>query len=246
MNLNYTDLGHFINQLSIAVQLYGFSEQDSQTLSGGLNNQYNVRCAPAVSENGEVPQLLSLCQAETCPLAVPSADCAAYVNLSANDATAAASAASSPVSQATLSSTADARTSSPASASSTTLTNGSIAGISIAAIALLLAVIGAVLFYLRRQRSAPEAPVPPYPAAPVPEAQQATSSECGTPIADNYKPSPIGDAPAAEMESPQFPGSPEMGSQYRYWAEHNRYPYPHEKANMSEMGVPEPRDGGSR
>lgn len=44
---------------------------------------YNVRCTSPITEDAtQEPQLLSLCQADTYPF--PSADCAAYVNLTAN------------------------------------------------------------------------------------------------------------------------------------------------------------------
>lgn len=79
MNLNYTDLAHFIDQLSLATVHFGFSEEDAQTLSNNLNSQYNVACAPPITLNpAQGPQLLSLCQATNCPLAEPSPNCALY------------------------------------------------------------------------------------------------------------------------------------------------------------------------
>src|ERR1700722_13102378 len=47
MNLNYTQLGYFIDQLTKATVHFGFSDQDAQTLNTQLNSLYNVRCAPA-------------------------------------------------------------------------------------------------------------------------------------------------------------------------------------------------------
>ncbi|KAJ3577784.1 hypothetical protein NPX13_g2781 [Xylaria arbuscula] len=76
MNLNQTDLGHFIDQLIMSSEYYGFSKDDASTLSTFFNSRYNVRCAPAI--NG---QLYSICQAPECPLAAPSPDCDAYVNV---------------------------------------------------------------------------------------------------------------------------------------------------------------------
>ena len=82
MDLNYTCLGHFINQLGKSAAHFGFSEQDSQTFVTNLNSQFNVRCAPPITLNpAQGPQLLSLCQHESCPLAAPRPDCAAYANL---------------------------------------------------------------------------------------------------------------------------------------------------------------------
>lgn len=82
MDLNYTCLGHFINQFGESAAHFGFTEQDSQTFVTNFNSQYNVRCAPAITVNpARGPELLSLCQHESCPLAAPSPDCAAYANL---------------------------------------------------------------------------------------------------------------------------------------------------------------------
>lgn len=171
MNLNYTDLGHFINQLRMATTNFGFSDQDSQTLSTDLNGMYNVRCAPPVTENPALgPQLLSLCQADTCPLAVPNADCAAYVNLTANGIAAdvsssqgSSTATPTPFIPTTVSSTslpsssASTEPTSTASGSSTTsskatLSPGAIAGIAIGGAAVLLAAVVALVLSLRRRR----------------------------------------------------------------------------------------------
>lgn len=84
MNLNHTQLSYFIDQLTMSAEHFGFSEGDATTINESINARYNVRCAPAVSFNPQSkPQLLSLCQHPTCPLAVPNADCKAYVNLTA-------------------------------------------------------------------------------------------------------------------------------------------------------------------
>ncbi|CAD6581989.1 MAG: hypothetical protein ASARMPRED_000751 [Alectoria sarmentosa] len=172
MNLNYTDLGHFINQLSMATTNYGFSDQDSQTLNTDLNGLYNVRCAPPVTEHSaQGPQLLSLCQADTCPLAVPDADCAAYVNLTANGIVAGVSSSQDSTATATATPfipTTISFTSAPASSTSTeptstathssttsskaTLSPGAIAGIVIGGAAVLLAAVVALVFLLRRRR----------------------------------------------------------------------------------------------
>lgn len=182
MNLNYTDLGHFINQLSMATTNYGFSDQDSQTLNTDLNGMYNVRCAPPVTENpAQGPQLLSLCQADTCPLAVPNADCAAYVNLTANgiaagvsssqDSSAATptpfvpttiSSTSSPTSSASKEPTSTASNPST-TASKATLSPGAIAGIAIGGAAVLLAAVVAVVLLLRRRRPVQQTPYPTTP-----------------------------------------------------------------------------------
>ena len=182
MNLNYTDLGYFINQLSMATTKYGFSDQDSQTLNTDLNGLYNVRCAPPVTEHStQGPQLLSLCQADTCPLAVPDADCAAYVNLTANGIVAGVSSSqgstgtptpfipttisftSAPTSSASTEPTSTATHSSTTS-SKATLSPGAFAGIAIGGAAVLLAAVVALVFLLRRRRPVQQMS---YPTAPM-------------------------------------------------------------------------------
>ena len=65
MNLNQTDVGYFIRQLTLASQYFGFTETDSSTLETFMNARYNVRCQPPI--DGE---LYSICLADDCPLAV--------------------------------------------------------------------------------------------------------------------------------------------------------------------------------
>ena len=175
MNLNYTDLSHFINQLSMATAAFGFSDQDSQTLNTDLNGLYNVRCAPPVTEDADQgPQLLSLCQADTCPLAVPNADCAAYVNLTANGIAAGVSSSQgsstakpTPFIPTTISLAGTEPTStasgSSTTASSATLSPGAIAGISIGGAAVLLVAVVAIVVLLRRRRSVQQVSYPTMP-----------------------------------------------------------------------------------
>lgn len=166
MNLNYTDLGHFIDQISKATTQFGFSEQDSETLSTDLNSQYNAKCIPPVIENPtEGPQLLSLCQASNCPLAVPNADCAPYVNLTANGiapalpsdqtVTASPTAFTPTTIYPTSTASASAKSSnSSAPSSGPALSPGAIAGIAIGGAAVLIMGIVAIIFALRRRRPA--------------------------------------------------------------------------------------------
>ena len=51
MNLNYTNLGNFIDQISKTAIRYGFSDQDSQAPSTDLDSQYNAKCIPPVVQN---------------------------------------------------------------------------------------------------------------------------------------------------------------------------------------------------
>ena len=168
MALNQTHLGHFINQLTLSAAHFGFSVQDSNTLESQMNARYNVRCQPAVTTNPAFgPQLFSLCQAETCPLAAPVADCDAYVDLgptgparsSGTTSSNSSQTQSSPGQTATVttthsSSATPAATTSAAPSSSNTLAAGPIAGIAIGGAAVVLGFIGLIVFLLRRRRNA--------------------------------------------------------------------------------------------
>ncbi|MCJ1378230.1 hypothetical protein MMC17_001327 [Xylographa soralifera] len=216
MNLNYTDLGHFINQLSLATAHFGFSGQDSQTLDTNLNSMYNVRCAPPITTNpAQGPELLSLCQADSCPLAEPNPDCAAYVNLTANGvesgsastqistATSAAFTPTSTGSPSTTTSSAAVQTTSAAAAASTssssTLSRGAIAGIAIGAVAALILLAGLIVYCLRRRKAA--AQTTPY--QPTPNFDQPIEPKHASTV--SYGPT------VAEMESPRGGRSPAMG-----------------------------------
>ncbi|KAI8626191.1 hypothetical protein F5Y19DRAFT_229538 [Xylariaceae sp. FL1651] len=173
MNLNQTDLGHFINQLTMSSKYFGFSDEDAQTLSTFMNSRYNVRCAPPV--NG---QLYSLCQAPECPLAAPSADCDAYVDLGPGvngtgggaQQTGSPSGSSSTSPAPTGSSTPTASGSPPTSSSpspttatgySMALSSGAIAGVAIGGAAVVLLAVGLWL-YFRRRPAKPQMIAVPY------------------------------------------------------------------------------------
>ncbi|MCJ1355973.1 MAG: hypothetical protein MMC33_005967 [Icmadophila ericetorum] len=69
-------------EMTQAAMQFNFSQEDTMTLSEEFNAKYNVRCSPPVEVSPTQPlELESLCQADTCPLCVPSPDCDAYVNL---------------------------------------------------------------------------------------------------------------------------------------------------------------------
>ncbi|MCJ1437037.1 hypothetical protein MMC27_006422 [Xylographa pallens] len=230
MNLNYTDLGHFINQLSLATAHFGFSDQDSQTLDTNLNSMYNVRCAPPITTNpAQGPELLSLCQADSCPLAEPNPDCAAYVNLTANGvasgsastqistATPAAFTPSSTALPSTTTTSAAAQTTSAAAAASTssssTLSGGAIAGIAIGGAAVLILLIGLIVYCLRRRK--PAAQTTPYQPTPVYdqpiEPKHASTVSYGPTVAEMESPRG-GRSPAMGMTSPV-----EMGGYEQHW-----------------------------
>ena len=174
MNLNQTHLGHFINQLTLSAVHFGFSVQDSNTLESQMNARYNVRCAPGITTNPAFgPQLFSLCQNESCPLAAPVADCDAYTNLQPNGSAGGASGSggtasinSSPTSaqstsqsaSATPSITSTSITPSPSASDhpphhAPALAAGPIAGIAIGGAALLLGFISLLVYLLRKRRT---------------------------------------------------------------------------------------------
>ncbi|OBT83239.1 hypothetical protein VE02_08147 [Pseudogymnoascus sp. 03VT05] len=169
MSLNFNEIGHFINQLTLSSEYYGFSTTDAQSLALLMNSRYNTRCSPAMSLNPQQsPQLFSICQDPTCPLAVPNSDCEAYTNITADG-----SSSSSP--SETSSSTSDPTTitdseSSPSptdsssaaagSSESKGLSSGGIAGVVIGGVALLAFIIAAIVYFRRKRR--PKTP-PPQP-----------------------------------------------------------------------------------
>ena len=206
MNLNFTDLGHFIDQLTQATVHFGFSAEDSQTLSTNLNSMYNVRCAPPVTTNpAQGPQLYSLCQADTCPLAEPNPDCAAYVNLTANGlpggvttaplstSTQVPTSTSTPAGAATTTSAASGQSTTPLFAGqnvSSSLSPGGFAGIILGSIAFICicCAIGTLIWKRRvrnRRRSAPP------PVVTLPPKHE-------------YSPYSSGGKAVAELESPRL------------------------------------------
>ncbi|KAH7095396.1 hypothetical protein FB567DRAFT_29510 [Paraphoma chrysanthemicola] len=171
MNLEYHQLGYFINHIALAAAHFGVSTQDADTFRTSLNSRYNTRCAPAVSFNPSSPaMLLSLCQNPTCPLAVPVSDCAAYNNLTAtgatnsNPTTVTSIATKLETPSATGATTSQTSAAAAASNSSDKLSTGGIAGVAVGGAAILLIAIIA-LFYFRRKRKT-SSRADPEPAAP--------------------------------------------------------------------------------
>ncbi|KAH8723577.1 hypothetical protein GQ44DRAFT_656497 [Phaeosphaeriaceae sp. PMI808] len=160
MGLENHQLGYFINHLSLAAVHFGMSLQDADTFRTSLNSRYNVRCAPGVSFSpNSPPQLLSLCQNQTCPLAVPVSDCAAYANLTAGGV---ANSNPTTVTSFATKTAAPSGTGEPASSSaaatsadSAKLGTGAIAGIAIGGAAVLLIAIIALVYFLRKRKPAP-------------------------------------------------------------------------------------------
>ncbi|KAI9148256.1 hypothetical protein HJFPF1_12084 [Paramyrothecium foliicola] len=157
MNLDNNQLGYFINQLTQSAKYYGFTTQDAETFRTRMNSLYNVRCAPAITFNPTSgPQLFSLCQNPSCPLAVPVSDCAAYENLSPNgisnssETTVTATATPDPTTSATAASSSAAA---PAN-SSNSLSTGAIAGIAVGGAAAFIFLILALVYLFRRRKNA--------------------------------------------------------------------------------------------
>lgn len=169
MNLNQTHIGYFIEQLTLASMVYGFSYEDAQTLSTFMNARYNVRCAPAI--NG---QLFSICFADECPLAQPKPDCDAYKEIgpsgtrNGSQPTATAGPGSATSSAATTSTSPGPTTAAAGDAgpgqgfkpSSAALSGGAIAGIAIGGAAVLLLAVGLLLYFRRRSAKPHLVPVP--------------------------------------------------------------------------------------
>lgn len=172
MNLNETHLSYFIDQITLAAEHYGFSPQDANSLNALMNQRYNVRCAPAVTLNPQrPPQLLSLCQDPTCPLAL-NPDCPAYVNLTAEGTSGdSETQAPSPVPSTSLApvdlpteTPAPSPTPEPAKDEKESLSPGAIAGVAVGGFAVLAFLIAAILWYKKRHHSSSTPTVGPYPA----------------------------------------------------------------------------------
>ncbi|KFX91633.1 hypothetical protein O988_07659 [Pseudogymnoascus sp. VKM F-3808] len=156
MSLNHTEIGHFINQLTLAAQYYGFSTTDAQSLALLMNSRYNTRCAPAMSINtNEAAQLFSICQDPTCPLAVPNSDCAAYTDIPMDGTTSSSPSGTSnspnPTNPNDSGSSPSPTDAAATSSGSKGLSTGGIAGVAIGGVALLALIIAAI-FYFRRKR----------------------------------------------------------------------------------------------
>ncbi|KAI1189782.1 hypothetical protein F5B17DRAFT_438681 [Nemania serpens] len=164
MNLNQTHLGHFIDQLIMSSRYYGFSEEDASTLNTFLNSRYNVRCAPPIDG-----QLYSICQAPECPLAAPSPDCDAYVNIGPGDNSTGSGGSDTPTSSTVPTSSTQPTTSPPSSTTATTdnsgpaLSSGAIAGIAIGGAAVVLLALGLWLYHRRQKTKTQQMVSVPYP-----------------------------------------------------------------------------------
>ncbi|KFY62869.1 hypothetical protein V496_04344 [Pseudogymnoascus sp. VKM F-4515 (FW-2607)] len=160
MSLEFAEVAYFINQLTLAAEFYGFSEADAQALNTRMNSLYNSRCAPPVTfSSRQGPQLLSLCQDPSCPLAVPNSDCEAYTNLTADGrgSSTPSGAESSETGSATSSPNSTTETPPNSAAASTNgshkLSAGGIAGVTIGSIAAITLLTAAPFFYRKRHNA---------------------------------------------------------------------------------------------
>jgi hypothetical protein len=201
MNLEYHQLGYFINQLTLAAVHFGVSSQDADSINKTLNSRFNVRCAPATSA---APQLLSLCQNPTCPLAFPVSDCAAYQNLTANgngDTNSATTITASITKTTTASGTGTSvpTTASAVSTGSGKLSAGGIAGATIGGAAVFLIAVIALVFLLRK-RNTPAAPEPP----PAPAWNQQHYDSSNLPPKDAHQSYYSAGQPPSEMDTSRY------------------------------------------
>lgn len=160
MSLEFAEVAYFIDQLTLAAEFYGFSEADAQALNTRMNSLYNSRCAPPITFSSQQgPQLLSLCQDPTCPLAVPNSDCEAYANLTADGGGSSkpSGAESSETGSATSSPNSTTEKPPDSSAASTNgshkLSAGGIAGVTIGSIAGIALLTAALFFYRKRHNA---------------------------------------------------------------------------------------------
>ncbi|KAL5346479.1 hypothetical protein ACLOAV_008750 [Pseudogymnoascus australis] len=160
MSLEFAEVAYFINQLTLAAEFYGFSEADAQALNTRMNSLYNSRCAqPVTFSSRQGPQLLSLCQDPSCPLAVPNSDCEAYTNLTADGGGSSmpSGAESSETGSATSSPNSTTETPPNSAAASTNgshkLSAGGIAGVTIGSIAAITLLTAALFFYRKRHNA---------------------------------------------------------------------------------------------
>ncbi|OBT63717.1 hypothetical protein VE03_06191 [Pseudogymnoascus sp. 23342-1-I1] len=149
MSLDFAEVAYFIDQLTRSAEFYGFSKADTQALNTRMNSLYNSRCAPAVTFNAKSgPQLLSLCQDPSCPLAVPNSDCEAYANLTAEGAQSAGTGTTASSADSTTETSSN--SAAPSIKGSHKLSGGGIAGAIIGSIAGI-SLLAAALFFMRRR-----------------------------------------------------------------------------------------------
>jgi hypothetical protein len=255
MNLEYNQLSYFIKQLSIASTHFGVSPQDADTFRNSLNSRFNVRCAPGN------PQLLSLCQNPTCPLAVPVSDCAAYVNLTANGVansspTSVALSASNTAASSSIGGPTSSTAAAPSSGGSDKLSTGGIAGVAVGGAAIVVVAVIAIFYFLRKRRPrTPRAQEPPHAAS---WNQQSFSSP---PMSHQSGPYPPKDSHVSYLSTGNTPseidnsryqspvGSPDSRAHHGYGhrgsaqASETWRPAPVEMDTTRESSPPPPHDG---
>ena len=164
-----------------------------------MNALYNVRCAPPVTLNqAEGPQVLSLCQADSCPMTEPNPDSAACVSLTANGAVGVQHLRNHlhppyPSLQYTYHSFRQRRP--PQALVLLQLEHGAIFGIAIRCLVFLILLVN-VAMLLRKRGKSKVMPIPPQSSVPVLD-KHASYAKYGQTV--------------SELGSPQVdPGSPDM------------------------------------
>lgn len=73
MDLSYAEVTYFISQVAASASSFGVAEDDLTGVGTALNSLFNVRmAAPVTVIEAQGPQLQSICDDETCPLAANS------------------------------------------------------------------------------------------------------------------------------------------------------------------------------
>ncbi|KFY73859.1 hypothetical protein V499_06067 [Pseudogymnoascus sp. VKM F-103] len=198
MSLDFAEVAYFIDQLTRAAEFYGFSTADAQALNTRMNSMYNSRCALPVTFNPQQgPQLLSLCQDPSCPLAVPNSDCGPYANLTADGGPSSKPSSTDSTTEPT-SGSAD-----PSVKGNDKLSAGAITGAAIGSIVgVCLLAVG--LFFIQRRRNA---------SLLKPQARRHWSGpesiDYLSPQSDKFNTfSPHSSHSPAELHSPKSPGPP--------------------------------------
>jgi hypothetical protein len=207
MDLHYTQIGYFIDQIVLACSYFGFLANDSIALNDTLNSQFNSRCSPPVTTPQGNQDLYSLCQDQSCPLSEPNPDCALYsfnplINPSTNSVSTQLSSSlqlSSTSTAVTLISSTHSPTSSNNSHSprKSSIGTGGIVGASIGGAIGLFTLIGGAIFLFRRSKARRKSQI----VSPVAGLTTTTRQEM-----DNQHYSGMREMDSSQSKVPEMPG----------------------------------------
>lgn len=81
MDLGPEEVGYFITQVANSAASFGVTDDDLKVVGAALNGLFANRCSPpATAIPAQGPQLQAICIDAACPIASPTASCAAYNN----------------------------------------------------------------------------------------------------------------------------------------------------------------------